>query len=866
MYSRRSSGPEDVRPSYWAKTNPDGTPGIDVHQHLLRVGFVARILAEQKAAWFERFGIGPDSISALAGLHDVGKISPGFQSKCPVWLRQNDLEEESERNGWVNLERDHSRISQFTIQRLLATACEDLPRSGAIWWAAAAGCHHGRVHHPTERGLPAAAGMLDDDWERRRQEEALRLLREMSIELKISLPRGPISHESPVLWVVAGLISVADWIGSDEGSFPTDRDLSPEEIRTQARTYVKDIGLRVPNVRQGLLFTDLFPFSPNSLQTAAMAFIRRPGIYVIEAPMGMGKTEAALAAAYTLLCSGYASGIYFALPTQATSNRIHGRLDDFVHRISPDALSTRLIHANSWLMDGLEHPRPAATAHGDEDARESRNWFASAKRALLAPFGVGTVDQALLSIVAAKHFFVRRYGLAGKVVIIDEVHSYDVYTGTLVGRLCEELESLGCTVLILSATLTQARRDALVGMPTTPDLTSERTSYPLLLGRSAQQELLQSVAVAGPEPKAIRLSFPDETEALEIAVARAKRGACVLWVCNTVDRSQAVRRRLQRVESVFSVGLLHARFPFFRRDEIETYWMGALGKEGTRPPGCVLVATQVVEQSVDLDADILISELAPTDMLLQRVGRLWRHPREARPVASPELCVVREVRTVDEFRAMDAVSIKKALGAKAWVYAPYVLLRSLEVWQGRPSIEIPSDIRVLLDATYTDLGELPAGWADLRNKIEGDRFAERMIAERNTNLFNLALPDDEGVQTRLNPVPTISLVLAKERRRGQVVLLNGDLVQLEAEQFSISTARALHRNLVRVPKKRAFATFQATEETARYVRGEQALATVDNAGVVSVPGLRTDVRIRWDPDYGLEIRRETEEEDDEPGD
>lgn len=709
--------------------------------------------------------------------------------------------------------------------------------------------------------------MTDDDWERTRQEEALRFLREMSIEVKNSLPPRPIGHESPVLWTVAGLISVADWIGSDERSFPTERELSLEEIRSRARNYITNIGLGVPHVRQGLSFTDMFPFRPNELQTAAMQFIRRPGIYVIEAPMGMGKTEAALAAAYTLLCSGHATGIYFALPTQATSNRIHERLDDFVYRISPDAPSTRLIHANSWLIEGLEHPRPATTAGGDEDARESRNWFASAKRALLAPFGVGTVDQALLSVVAAKHFFVRRYALAGKVVIIDEVHSYDVYTGTLVGRLCEELVSLGCTILLLSATLTQARRDALLGMLTTPDVAGKGASYPLLSGRSTEGEPLQPVPVAGPEPKAIKVSFPDETEALEIAVSRAKRGACVLWICNTVDRSQAVRRRLQPFEAEgLSLGLLHARFPFFRRNELESYWMGALGKEGTRPPGCVLVATQVVEQSVDLDADIMISELAPTDMLLQRVGRLWRHPRQARPVASPELCVVRELRRVDEFRAMDAVSIKKALGAKAWVYAPYVLLRSLEVWEGRPSIEIPSDIRVLLDATYTDMGDLPAGWEDLRNKIEGEHFAERMIAETNANLFNLALPDDEGVQTRLSPVPTISLVLARERRRGQVALLNGDVVQLGGEQFSISTARALHRNLVRVPKKRAFAAFQATEETARYVRGEQTLATVDDAGVVSVPGLRADVRIRWDPDYGLEICRETGEEDDEPGD
>lgn len=868
MYSRRSSGSEDMRRSYWAKTNPDGTPGIDVHQHLLRVGFVAGILAEQSRSWFERLGIGPASVSALAGLHDVGKIAPGFQSKCPAWLKQNGLEEESARNAWVNLERDHSKISQFTIQRLLAKHGADLPRSSAIWWAAAAGCHHGRIHYPGERGLLPVAGMeVDDQWERERQEAALLLLREMSIDIETSLPQAPITHESPVLWAVAGLVSVADWIGSDETSFPTDRELSVDEIRARALERIQSIGLHVPRLLSGLSFTDMFPFPPNELQTAATEMICSPGVYVIEAPMGAGKTEAALAVAYRLISAGHATGIYFALPTQATSNRIHGRLHDFVRRICPDAPYTRLIHANSWLMSELVQPKPATTSHGEEDARQSRDWFASAKRALLAPFGVGTVDQALLSIVAAKHFFVRRYALAGKVVIVDEVHSYDFYTGTLVGKLCEELEGLGCTVLLLSATLTQARRHALLGMRTPPDGAADSDPYPVLSGRSFERGPMRSLAVARSKPQTVALYFPDETEAMEIAVSQARRGACVLWVCNTVDRSQAVRRRLQPFENQgVSFGLLHARFPFFRREQLEDYWMAALGKEGRRPHGCVLVATQVVEQSVDVDSDLMISELAPTDMLLQRMGRLWRHPREARPVAGPELHIVREARSVDEFRSLDATSIRQALGAKAWVYAPYVLLRSLEVWGKRVSVQIPSDIRALLEATYADPGEVPSGWEVLRQKIEGDAFAEQMIATRNAHLFNLLLPDDEGVQTRLNPVPTVSLVLAKERRGREVALLNGDDAQLDAEQFSISTARALHRNLVRVPKKRAFAAFQATEQTARYVRGEQSLAMVDALGFVSVPGLRSGVRLRWHPEYGLEFLRGEGQDDDEPCD
>lgn len=853
--------------SYWAKTNPDGTPGVDVHQHLLRVGIVARILAEDRRQWFEGFGIDPVVVSALAGLHDLGKISAGFQSKCPAWLEKNGLTLESANGAWVNLQRDHSRISQFTLQGFLAEPGVDLGRSSANWWAAAVGCHHGRIHYPGERGLRSEAGMASDIWEERRREEVRHFLVEMSIDLQASLPKQSVSPEFPALWAVAGLTSVADWIGSDEGCFPTERDLAVEEIRARAAERIKTIGLKVPQVVSGLSFTDLFTFSPYELQTAAMEFIRSPGIYAIEAPMGMGKTEAALGVAYQLLCAGLATGIYFALPTQATSNRIHRRLNDFIGRICPDAPSARLIHANSWLMTDLSYPIPSATDLGEDDARQARDWFASAKRALLAPFGVGTVDQALLSILAAKHFFVRRFALAGKVVIVDEVHSYDIYTGTLVGKLCEELGKLGCTVLLLSATLTRRRRRALVpGFPQ-PGLSGEAEHYPLLSGARTGGQPLPPRATAGPGPKTVAVNFRSQEEALQLAVDTAKSGACVLWISNTVDRAQKVYSLLNTERfAEFKLGLLHARFPFFRREELEEYWMDALGKDGVRPRGCILVATQVVEQSVDLDADLMITELAPTDMLLQRMGRMWRHPREIRPVAAPELCVVREQHTLDEFRAMDAAAIKNTLGPKAWVYAPYVLLRSLEVWSHLNSIRLPGDIRHVLEETYADVEELPSGWEELRQQIEGARFAERMVAERNANLFNLALSDEEGVQTRLNSVPTVSLILAKERCGNSIKLLNGDRIHMKGDEFDITNARALHRNLVRVPKRKVFAAFQTARETANYVRGEQALAVIDVSGLVSVPGLRPDVRLQWDRDYGLKIVRDGGEADDEPGD
>ena len=315
--------------------------------------------------------------------------------------------------------------------------------------------------------------------------------------------------------------------------------------------------------------------------------------------MGMGKTEAALACAHRLMAEKKANGIYFALPTQVTSNRIHLRVDSFIKAICEEAqsTSTRLIHANSWLVDTLEQPSIAATANGEpsDDARAAHDWLASPKRALLAPFGVGTVDQALLSVVAAKHFFVRRFGLAGKVVIIDEVHSYDFYTGSLIKALCSVLEDLGCTVILLSATLTPVRRDALLG----GGLSDVTTAYPLITGRKTCGNFIEPRAAKAPDDKLVHITFKQSEAAKRQVWEMAKRGVCVLWICDTVAYAQSVYAEFEvlaiQENNPAVLGLLHSRFPFFRREGLEKQWMEDLGKDGNRPNGSILIATHGAE-------------------------------------------------------------------------------------------------------------------------------------------------------------------------------------------------------------------------------------------------------------------------------
>lgn len=848
---------------FWAKTTKDDLPGISVLHHMINVGLVAENLTKHYPQLLKRFNMNAREAALLAALHDIGKISQGFQSKCAKWLEQTGMKEISTAQGWQNFEKRiadahaHAKVSQFTVQNLLRQ--EGMKAGSAIHWAIASGAHHGYLHRPGESGLKEIVGMKNDEWEQERQ----RVARQLIEALSGALPKTEISRESAHLWWLAGLISVSDWIGSDETYFPIDRDIGLEESRGRAQKAVEAIGFSHPKARTGLSFEQLFSFSPNDLQHEAVAAITEPGIYVIEAPMGMGKTEAALACAYRLICEGKASGIYFALPTQATSNRIHLRVKDFVRKIWTDGLDTRLIHANSWLTESLSQPVPAATIKSEtsDDARAGRDWFASAKRALIAPFGVGTVDQALLAVVAAKHFFVRRFGLAGKVVILDEVHSYDFYTGTLIRVLCETLKELGCTVILLSATLTPERRTALLGKS---DALATNDYYPLISGRRSDGAFITPRPAQPPEEKKVHIAFVENEGALHDAWKQACNGACVLWICNTVSRTQAVHAQLQLLEKqrgwkgTPALGVLHSRFPHFRREELETYWMELLGKDSKNRRGCILVSTQIVEQSVDLDADLLITELAPTDMLLQRIGRLWRHPRENRAAERAECWILKEAASLDELRAMGKKEIRKTLGAKAWVYAPYVLLRSLEIWSARDGqdITIPTEIRSLLKATYAEHDEKSEGWLAWECEMLGNGKALESSALMSANILSVALDDQEGVQTRVSAAESVQLILATERKSKQLALLNCEQANLSDDTFQLDTARALHRNLVKIPKSE-FAEFCPEEATRRYVKGKQAIALVQPDGSVDIAGLKDGRSLHWHIDRGLEIRRGT---------
>jgi CRISPR-associated endonuclease/helicase Cas3 len=816
----------------WAKTTKDNRPGICVRDHCLNVGCVAEALLNLLPQQLRN--LLPPSAATLAALHDIGKVSPGFQKKCPDWLLRFPLP-----HGIY--EEDHAKVSQSTVGKMLGA-------SRLLDWAAIVGAHHGKLK----------GRVSQQPWE----DERRRLAKELIDQF------GPLPDrraEDAVIWFTAGLITVADWTGSDEFHFLQDATWDIDQRRERAAAALRSNGWRRITVGKSLSFRHLFPgFTANNLQDATINVVNRPGVYVVEGPMGFGKTEAALAAAYRLMATGQACGVYFGLPTQITSNRIHERVQPFVHRICNDVEPVQLAHSASWLVDTVQMLRLHAASpdtEGADHARVGRSWFASPKRALLAPFGVGTIDQSLLGIVAAKHFFVRQFGLAGKVVILDEVHTYDLYTSTLIDALVKRLCELECTVIILSATLTEERRRELLGLSEDQPLIA---TYPLVSGVAGR---LIEQACAPPPPKSIAVRAVTGAVSVEDVIPQARRGACVLWIRNTVEEAQETYRALQSVnfQGGPPMALLHSRFPFFRREELEADWMNRLGKNSAnRPAGCVLVSTQVAEQSVDIDADLLITDLAPTDMLLQRIGRLWRHERRSRPCPLAEVWIQTPSLEDNQLNAATEKGLRQALGKSARVYAPYVLLRSLQQWRKRTTITLPTDIRPILEATYDESSAIePTAWRELREQLERQREKMARQAVTATAIWNVpALPDEEDIQTRYSTYPMAQLLLARRftRQHDHTVsleLLNGDIVTASDYDWNFDAAKAIHRNLTRVPRW-ALSEFLPNPPgwLSNHVSQSTAFGLLQADGGIRAFNNDTDMGLSYHPDQGIIIHRE----------
>ena len=730
---------------FWAKSAPATSTTCHGHallSHLLDVAAVARVLLERFIPPPALQAFRAEVLAALAGLHDYGKAIPGFQAK---W-----------RQGRARLEtagfsfRPPQALTQDRHD--LATAAL-LPREAHLAEALACilGGHHGYLVRLGER-KHAATNRESPEWREARRALLSDYLAAQGLD-ESAVPDGEFleTRLDAALWL-AGLVSVADWIGSNDAFFPYAGRPPPgpaywQDAQERAARALQELGwretvslLRDEHEGTAALLSRMTgkALAPRPLQSAVEELLRgiaEPPLVLIEAPMGEGKTEAAFLAFLRLQRRFGLRGFYVGLPTQATGNAMFERAVRFLQAFADQhdvQLDIQLAHAGAELVESYQALRGVYGEPGEHVAAAS--WFAKPKRALLSPSGVGTVDQALYAVLHVKHHFVRLWGLAQRVVILDEVHAYDVYTGGLIAHLLRWLKRMGCAVILLSATLPRAKRQELLAAWGVAE--NEETAYPRVLLAEGGRVASRALTAREQAPIALR-ALSESLEAIaETARNLTAEGGCIAVIVNTVDRAQTLYSMLEdTVGDAAEVLLYHARFPADERQAIERTVLARFGKECERPERAILIATQVAEQSLDVDFDAMITDLAPVDLVLQRAGRLHRHPRQ-RPEAHREPVL---------YVAGLAGEAPPDLTATRWkyVYQPYILLRSWQQLRKQSVIRLPQDIDSLVQAVYdaapADEGAEVATAQD-QDAAYGQYLAE--MQEMRQRMHNVALDAD----------------------------------------------------------------------------------------------------------------------------
>lgn len=696
-------------------------------------------------------GRGRQFFAFLCGVHDVGKATPKFQAKSVELAKRAQAAGLAWRPGRLGPPKEwhHTLAGAHTLRNL----CEKAGWSGdaTSWVWPMVGGHHGVVprlpmlwrapsgddHGPGDR-WPAVQRWLVDA-----------VLDAAGFSDLADLEPGTVPPAGVQL-AVSGSIIMADWLASDSDRFLPVDDATAVAIaaaRERAVAAWAAFDLRT-GLRQHELPTDLvgarFGRQARPLQVAAERVARAvpgPCLMIIEAAMGEGKTEAALVAAEVLAERFGLRGVFVGMPTQATSDPMFTRVHDWSRHVAPEAPIV-LLHGKRRFnkeFESLRQPEVTGPIYDDEQmyggtgdqygiagrergSSEVVDWFLKNKRGLLSPLAIGTIDNLLHAGTKAPHVMLRHTGLAQKVVILDEVHAATVYMAQFLKESLRWLGSARVPVIVLTATLPPALRRELaaaylegidVPLGELPEV-----GYPAVtaVGCSDGAAFVMTetcTAWRAPQTVSARLLVDDAAPAGTVSddedgslVASALHalladGGTALVIRNTVDRAQRTFETLQR-EFGDDVELLHARLMVGERAERTERELNRLGAGGPgMRPRHILVATQVAEQSFDVDADVLITDLAPIDLLLQRVGRVHRHERgpRPRPVAQPAVYV-----TGFSYDGSDGEAPDFPGGARA-IYGRFALLRSaefvLEAAEGSGWV-IPDDIPRLVAAGYGD--------------------------------------------------------------------------------------------------------------------------------------------------------------------
>ncbi|WP_417209486.1 CRISPR-associated helicase Cas3' [Antarctobacter sp.] len=812
----------------------EGMPAHPAVYHMLDVAAVAeRLIAPFPFAPGLR-----EALVLLVALHDLGKISDCFRN-----LLEHDRPQE--RRHW-----ELTEVLLHNFDERLEAHLGGLPLHRWQLYAATAG-HHGKPPTLSLGTLPKPRKVRDFHRALKLVGSGVEPAGEVIEELCSLWPdatlSGLSSHEVKRLsWWLPGFCAASDWVGSNTDWFEAVAP-GPDPVEYLARSReisnraVSEAGLAGTKVKTGPVVD--FELRPMQQACNDLFLPDGPMLAIIEDETGAGKTEAALILAQRMVCSGKGRGLYFALPTMATADAMFARVSDVVGRIFVHP-SLTLAHGRA----GLSQPFRDLVVGGapGEDAPSCTAWLAdSRRRALLADVGVGTIDQALLSVLPVRHQTLRHFGLSSKILIVDEVHEMgEPYVAKELERLLQMHRAAGGSAILLTATLPLELRDMLLA---TYGGVADDPAYPALTVAGGD-----AVTVFPPDerPKKgpVRVHrLPDAAAAAQVIADGVEAGGACVWVRNAVD--EAIEAVSMLRDRGIEARLLHARFALCDRKRIEAEVLARAGKAGVQRQGFVLVGTQVLEASLDLDFDVMVSDIAPVAGLIQRAGRLWRHmaerPRESRPIPEPVLHVL----SPNPASVSDDRWLQPVLGRGAWVYSIADIWRTARVLFERGRIEAPDGLRALIEAVHgPEAEDVPEVLIQAEMEVLGKDQAKRTQALHNLVDLDKGYrqggrgDDDATYPTRLGD-ETLTLVLARHTPGGLEPWAEG-CADHEGWALSEVSARRTRLEAHSLPDQSDEEIVAVTREWPEWKRNAVRVCPVGDDG-------RICEGLRYDAEYGL---------------